>query len=61
MFECYLKIPEQDSPEEIPLTYEYIREQQQADAQLLARQENYPAQYINKSLNDGVEDIICYM
>ena len=25
MFECYLNIPEQDSPEENPLNYEYIR------------------------------------
>ena len=61
MFECYLNIPEQDSLEENPLNYESIREQQQADAQLLARQEKYPVQYINKSLDDDVEDIICYV
>ena len=60
MFECYLNIPEQDSPEENLLNYEYIKEQQQADARLLARQDKYPAQYINKSLDDDVEDIICY-
>ena len=29
MFECYLTIPEQDSPEENPLNFGYIREQQQ--------------------------------
>ena len=54
MFECYLNIPEQDSPEENPLNYEYIREQQQADARLLARQEKYQAQYLNLSLSDDV-------
>jgi len=37
MFECYLNILEQDSPEENPLNYRYTREQQQADARLLAR------------------------
>ena len=61
MFECYLNIPEQDSPEENPLNYGYIREQQQADARLLARQEKYPEQYINISLDDDVDDIICYV
>ena len=61
MFECYLNIPEQDSPEENPLNYGCIREQQQADARLLARQEKYPEQYINISLDDDVDDIICYV
>ena len=61
MFECYLNIPEQDSPGENPLNYGYIREQQQADACLLARQEKYPTQYINKSLDEDVDDIICYV
>ena len=61
MFECYLNIPEQDSPEENPLNYAYIREQQQADAHLLARQEKYPEQYINQSLDDDFDNIICYV
>ena len=61
MFECCLNILEQDSPEENPLNYEYIREQQQADAHLLTRQEKYPEQYINISLDDDVDDIICYV
>jgi len=61
MFECYLNIPEQDSPEENLLNYEYIREQQQADARLFARKENNPAQNVNKCLDDDIEDIICYV
>ena len=54
MFECYLNIPEQDSPEENLLNYGHMREQQQADAQLLARQEKYPEQFINISLDDDM-------
>jgi hypothetical protein len=61
VFECYLNIPENESPEECPLSYDYICEQQQADATLLARQINYPIQYINKSLDEEVQDIICYV
>ena len=34
--ECYLNLPDGDNPENNPLSYEYIREQQQADANLLA-------------------------
>ena len=45
---------------ENPINYLYIQAQQQADAQLLARQDTYPTQYINKSLDDKVVDIICY-
>ena len=38
VFEYYLNIPANESPEECPLSYDYICEQQQADATLLARQ-----------------------
>ena len=51
------RIPQSENP----LNNGYIREQQQADARLLARQEKYPDQYINKSLYDDINDIICYV
>jgi len=35
-----------NSPAENPLSYEWIREQQQADETLLARAEKYPERYI---------------
>ena len=35
MFECYLNLPETEKPEQNPLNYDYIREQQQADNRLL--------------------------
>jgi len=60
-FDCYLNLPEADAPEENPLCYEHICEQQQGDAQLLARQAKYPEQYINKILDDNVQHIICYV
>ena len=34
--ECYLNFPESDTPENNPLSYAYIREQQQQDQKLLA-------------------------
>ena len=48
-------------PEQNPLSYEYLREKQQADEQLLALKQKYPEQYINTNLDDDVDDIICYM
>jgi transposase InsO family protein len=50
-----------EHPERNPLNYEYIREQQQADDQLLKLQRKYPNNYINKCLDDNVDDIICYV
>jgi len=35
---CYINLPESDNPEQNPLSYAYIREQQQADPKLLATQ-----------------------
>ena len=60
-FECYLHIPEQDSPEDNPLNYWYISQQQQVDDRLLTRQEKYLIQYIYKSFDDDVDDIIWYV
>eukprot|EP00956_Cyclotella_meneghiniana_P039989 scaffold184429_cov34-Cyclotella_meneghiniana.AAC.1 len=34
--ECYLNFPESDTPENNPMSYAYIREQQQQDQKLLA-------------------------
>ena len=59
--DCYLNLPESDNPEQNPLSYAYIREQQQADDKLLALQQKFPNKYINKCLDDDVEDIICYV
>ena len=59
-FECYLNLPESENPEQNPLSYDHIREQQQADTVLLAVQQKYPHNYFYKSLSDDVEDIICY-
>ena len=59
--ECYLNLPESDSPEQNPLSYAYIREKQQADAKLLGYVERFPNNYIYKCLDDDVEDIICYV
>ena len=61
ILECYLNLPEMEHPERNPLNYEYIREQQQADDQLLKLQRKYPNNYINKCLDDNVDDIICYV
>ena len=58
---CYLNFPDSESPEQNPLIFAYIREQQQADAKLLAAQQKYPNNYINKCLDDDVEDIICHV
>jgi hypothetical protein len=59
--ECYLNLPDSENPEQNPLSFAYIREQQQADANLLAVQQRYPNNYINKCLDDDAEDIICYV
>ena len=59
--ECYLNFPDMTYPEQNPKSYEYIREKQQADKQLLALQQKYPEQYINMNLDDDVDDIIRYV
>ena len=59
--ECYLNLPDSDNPEQNPLSYAYIREQQQADAKLLAVQQKFSQNYFYKCLDSDVEDIICYV
>ena len=61
MFDCYLNLPETESPEQNPLNYEYIQEQQQMDTTLLSLQKRYPNKYVSKCLDDNVKDIICYV
>ncbi|KAL7548020.1 hypothetical protein ACHAWF_011299 [Thalassiosira exigua] len=60
-FECYLNLPESETPEQNPLSYAYICEKQQADAKLLALQRKFPNNFINKTLDDDIDDIICYI
>ena len=59
--ECYLNLPDDNHPEQNPLSFDYLREQQQADDKLLALQTRYPQNYFYKTLDDDVEDIICYV
>ena len=61
IFECYLNLPEIPDPAQNPLSFACICEQQQQDEQLLALQAKYPDQYIYKSLDEDVKDIICYV
>ena len=61
IFECYLNLPKIPDPAQNPLSFACIREQQQQDEQLLALQAKYPDQYIYKSLDKHVKDIICYV
>ena len=61
IFECYLNLPEIPDPAQNPLSFSCIHEQQQQDEQLLALQGKYPEQYIYKSLDEDVDDIICYV
>ena len=42
VIDCYLNLPETENPEQNPLSFEYIREQQQADERLLSQLEKYP-------------------
>jgi hypothetical protein len=56
-----LNLPEIPDPAQNPLSFACIREQQQQDEQLLALQAKYPDQYIYKSLDKDVENIICYV
>ena len=61
ILECYLNLPEMEHPEQNPLNFDYIREQQQADEQLLRLQRKHPNNYTYKCLDDNVDDIICYV
>ena len=46
------QLPDDDNPEQNPLNYEHIREQQQADRKLLDLHRRYPQNYFYKSLTD---------
>ncbi len=59
--ECYLNLPDTPHPDENPLNYAHICELQQQDKQLLALQVKKPDNYVNLQLDDGVNDIICYL
>ena len=61
IFECYLNLPEIPDPTQNPLSFACISKQQQQDEHLLALQVKYPDQYIYKSLDEDVDDIICYV
>ena len=58
IFQCYLNLPKIPDPAQNPLRFYCICKQQQQDEQLLALQEKYPEQYIYKSLDKDVDDII---
>ncbi len=53
-------MPEFDRPDQNPLNYAHIREQQQQDDKLLALQVKYPDNYDYMDLDDDVNDIMCY-
>ncbi len=59
--ECYLNLPESNWPDQNPLNYAHIHEQQQEDNKLLALQVEYPENYVYMDLDDNVNDIICNM
>lgn len=61
MLDSYLNLPEMEIIEENPLNFAHIYEMQQADEKLIAMQQKFPEQYINKTLDDDVPDIICYV
>jgi hypothetical protein len=61
IIECYLNLPKIPDPAQNPLSFACIRKQQQQDEQLLALQVKYPERYIYKSLEEGIDDIICYI
>ena len=54
------QLPESNRPDQSPLNYAHICEQQQQDDKLLALQVKYPENYVYMDLDDGVDDIICY-
>jgi hypothetical protein len=56
-----LTLPEIPDPAQNPLSFACICKHQQQDEQLLALQVESPDQYIYKSLDKDVDDIICYV
>ena len=59
--DCYLNLPEIDILEENPLNFQLLAEKQQEDDYLLALQVRFPDQYVNKTHDPDVREIICYI
>ena len=59
--ECFVNLLESYTPDQNLLSYDYILQKQQDYEKLLAFQVKYPNNYIYKSLDDDVEDILCYV
>ena len=60
LLECFLNLPEMNTPAENPLNMEWICTQQQQDAGLLDRAIKYPTRYITKTMENDV-DVLCYV
>ena len=58
---CYLNISEIDILEENPLSFQFLAGKQQEDNYLLALKFRFTDQYVNKTLDPDVRDIICYI
>eukprot|EP00957_Ditylum_brightwellii_P210920 15365549-Ditylum_brightwellii.AAC.2 len=59
--ECYLNLPDNENPEQNPLSFHHIRKHQQANAKLLAVKQKFPQSYMYKCLDNDVKDILCYV
>lgn len=57
--ECYLTLLEIPDPAQNPLSLACTCKQQQHNVQLLALHVRSPKQYINKSLDEDTDNIIC--
>ena len=60
LFECFINLPEVDTPQHNPLNYSWIHEQQQADSTLKRLQLKKPENFITKEFEDNVK-LICYV
>ena len=61
LLDCYLNLPDIYILEENPLNCQLLAEKQQEDNYLLALQIRFPDQYVNKTLDPDVRDIVCYI
>ena len=59
LLDCFLNLPELETPEENPLNYSHIRDRQQTCERLAKAREKRPEQYFEKELEDGIK-VICY-
>ena len=61
LFDCCLNLPDINMPNKSPLNYKaWIRQQQQADAALLAHVQKNNKRYITKKFKDDI-DILCHV